>query len=119
MLAGALYEREHNRCVVSRVWKAASLWERARGLLGRPPLAAGEGFLIEPCRMVHTFGMRYVLDLAFIDRQGRVCKLAYGVGPGRFAGAAAAHATLELATGALAASGLKLGDTVAWRDQRP
>jgi len=116
MRAGALHDRRDGRCVVPRVWKAERAWDRLRGLLGRPALGAGEGLLIDPCRTVHTFGMRYPLDLAFLDRDGRVRKLAYGVVPGRLAGSRAAHATLELAAGTLASSGIALGDVVDWRE---
>jgi uncharacterized membrane protein (UPF0127 family) len=116
VLKGALHHRGDGRCVVPRAWKAESAWERARGLLGRPRLEAGEALMIEPCRTVHTFGMRYALDLAFIDRQGRICKVAYGVAPGRLAGSLFAQATVELAAGMLEASGLKLGDAIDWRE---
>jgi uncharacterized membrane protein (UPF0127 family) len=114
--AGALHRRGDGRCVVPKAWKAESAWERARGLLGRAPLAAGEGLLLDPCRSVHTFGMRYALDLAFLDGDGRICKLAYGIAPGRLAGSFAARATLELAAGSLEASGLRLGDAIEWRE---
>lgn len=116
MRAGTLHDRRDGRCAIPRAWKAGNAWERARGLLGRPRLEAGEALLLEPCRTVHTFGMRYALDLAFIDRHGRICKVAYGVVPGRVAGSIAARATLELAAGMLEASGLKLGDAVDWRE---
>jgi uncharacterized membrane protein (UPF0127 family) len=114
--SGALHDRRDGRCVIPRAWKADSAWERTRGLLGRPPLQAGEALLIDPCSAVHTFGMRYALDLVFLDRQGRICKVAYGVVPGRIKGSVAARATLELAAGMLEASGLKLGDAVDWRE---
>ena len=114
-MLGAVYE-EGGRCVFPRVWRAVAAWDRMRGLLGRPPLAEGEGLLIETCGMVHTFGMRYRLDLAFLDPQGRVCKLVAGLGPARCAGSLAAQATLELAPGALEKAGLKIGDRLAWRE---
>ncbi|OGA24064.1 MAG: hypothetical protein A3I02_14760 [Betaproteobacteria bacterium RIFCSPLOWO2_02_FULL_67_26] len=116
MRMGALHDRRDGRCVVARVWKPAGAWARMRGLLGRPPLGAGEGMLLEPCGAVHTFGMRYALDLVFLDRGGRVAKLARGVGPWRVAGSGSAHATLELADGAAAACGLKVGDVIDWRE---
>lgn len=42
---------------------AASFASRGRGLLGRPPLAPGQGLLIRPCNSVHTWFMRQTLDL--------------------------------------------------------
>ena len=57
-------------CGLEQVWQAESVWERGRGLLGRTPLDWNQGFWIEPCSSVHTIGMGYPLDLAFLDAQG-------------------------------------------------
>lgn len=104
------------RCLLPRVWRADNAWERARGLLGRPQLKADEGFWIEPCASVHTIGMRYPLDLAFIDDDGRVRKLVYGLPPLRWANGFGAHSTLETSTGVLAGCGLRQGDVLSWRE---
>jgi uncharacterized protein len=114
---GALFVGE--RCLLPRVWRAEGAWERARGLLGRPTLGPNEGFWIEPCASVHTIGMGYPLDLAFLDRDGRVRKLVYGLPPLRLASGRGARATLETAPGTLAGSGLREGDRVVWREAAP
>ena len=116
MKLGAVYEEGAGRCLVPKVWRAANAWEKMRGLLGRPPLSEGEGLLIDSCAMVHTFGMRYPLDLAFLDPGGRVCKLVSGLVPARCAGSIGAEATLELAPGALERLRLKVGDRLAWKE---
>lgn len=116
MQLGALFDQNRRHCVVRKVWKAANVWERMRGLLGRAPLGDGEALLLEPCSSVHCMGMRYPLDLVYIDRQGRVCKLVYGVKPWRFSASLQAHATLEMAGGLLAATGIQLGDVLAWQE---
>lgn len=116
MQLGALFDQGRGHCVVRKVWKAAGTWERMRGLLGRARLGDSEALLLEPCGSVHCLGMRYPLDLVYLDRQGRVCKLVYGLKPWRFSVSLKAHATLELAEGALAPTGLRLGDVVAWRE---
>jgi uncharacterized protein len=104
------------RCVVAKARRTASAWERMRGLLGRPALADDEGLLIAPCPSVHTLGMRYPLDLAFLDAQGHGRKLVSALPPGRFAACAGAAATLELPPGALVRAGLALGDRLEWHD---
>lgn len=114
MKLGAIYRQDH--CLIPRVWRAVSGWERTRGLLGRPALNTGEGLLIDSCRLVHTVGMRYSLDLVFLDRLGRVSKLAGNVAPLRMAGSFSASTTLELAPGMLAQCDLKVGDQLAWRE---
>ncbi|MRR51314.1 MAG: DUF192 domain-containing protein [Rhodocyclaceae bacterium] len=117
MKLGALYVGDH--CVLPRVWRAENAWERARGLLGRPALKTGEGFWIEPCASVHTIGMGYSLDLAFIDANGCVARLAHDVKPLRMASQFGARATLETAAGELSTSILCTGSQVKWREIMP
>ena len=57
---------------------------------------AGQGLLIPRCRSVHTFGMRFALDLFFLDRDGRPCSARRGVPPRRLAWDRRASAVLEL-----------------------
>lgn len=115
MKIGAIYRESNNRCLVPRVWKAANTIERMRGLLGRPPLAPGEGLLIDACNMVHTVGMRCALDLVFLDATGHVRKLVSNLKPLRCAWAFTAKKTLELPAGSLITLGLNLGEQLTWR----
>jgi len=112
--SGAIYHGQ--RCLLPQVRQASSAWERMRGLLGRPMLTAGEGFLIPHCAMVHTFGMGYALDIAFLDANGRIRKLAANVAPSRVAGSLTACTTLEMAPGTLAQTALAVGDALAFRE---
>ena len=57
---------------------------------------AGPGLLIPHCRSVHTFGMRFALDLVFLGRDGRPCSVWRGVPPRRLAWDRRASAVLEL-----------------------
>jgi len=52
------------------------------GLLGQPELAPGHGFLIPHCRAVHTMGMRFPLDVSYLDGSGRVLQVVT-MKPGR------------------------------------
>lgn len=74
--------------------------------------------LLDPCWLVHTFGMRYPLDLAFVDVKGRIRKLAYGVRPGRISGSPGARQTIETAAGVLAGLALQVGDRVRWLEAK-
>jgi uncharacterized protein len=96
-----------------RIRIADTWWTRFRGLLGTAPLAEGEGLLIEPCRGVHMFGMKYPIDVAFLDRAGRVVGLCHRLAPGdRSPFVRAARSALELPAGTLAAAGITEGDTL-------
>lgn len=69
---------------------------RLLGLAGLDREAAGAGLLIPRCRAVHTFGMRFALDLVFLDRDGRPCSVRRALPPRRFAADRRAAAVLEL-----------------------
>jgi len=103
-----------------RILHADSWLARLRGLLGRPEPRPGEGLMLTPCRSVHMFGMRYPIDVAFLDRDGVVVATYPGLRPG--AGTSwhrrARHA-LELSSGALAASGTSVGDRLSWSAADP
>lgn len=88
---------------------------RLRGLLGRPRLAEDEGLLLRPCTGVHTFFMRYPIDVLLLDREGRVLALHAELAPYRMTPILlAARAVLELAPGRAAATGTRVGDRVVF-----
>lgn len=93
---------------------ADSRSERARGLLGRDGV---EGALVlRPCRWVHTLGMRFAIDVAYLDADGTVVKTLHmrrhrlGVPVWR------ARSVVEAAEGSFARWDLRVGDTVEVRD---
>lgn len=112
MKHGAIYRA--GQCVLPEVSLTSNAWERMRGLLGRPRLKDGEGFLIDPCPSVHTIGMGYPLDLAFLDAGYRLLKQVNALPPLRMAACPGARATLELPPGTLDRLGLTIGDRLEW-----
>ncbi|MCC6990173.1 MAG: DUF192 domain-containing protein, partial [Acidobacteria bacterium] len=83
---------------------------RRRGLLDRDGLAAGEGLVIAPTQGIHTFGMRFPIDVVFADRLGRVVHVAEAVPPSRIRLAWRGFAAIELAAGACRSAALRRGD---------
>jgi uncharacterized protein len=75
---------------------AASRRSRLLGLALLDLERAGPGLLIPRCRAVHTFGMRFELDLLFLDADGRVVDLRRSVPAGRLARSRRADSVLEL-----------------------
>ncbi|GAA4336391.1 hypothetical protein GCM10023144_30650 [Pigmentiphaga soli] len=91
-------------------WRLATTFgARLRGLLGRPPLAPGEALWIAPCKAVHTFGMRHALDVAFIDRHGRIVRIVPELRPWRIAFCPAAAAVAEARAGESVRGGWRHG----------
>lgn len=111
MRSVAVVNRSRGAVLGSRVGMADRWWPRLRGLLGRGPLAPGEGLLLVPCRSIHTFGMGFPIDVAFLDPAGRVVAVYPDLGPGRASRThRSARSALELPAGTLAATGTAVGD---------
>jgi uncharacterized protein len=88
---------------------ADSFASRLVGLIGRRALPAGGGLLLTRTRAVHTFGMRFALDLVWLDDCGQVLRVDRSIPPRRLAACAAAAAVIELAAGDADLAGLVPG----------
>jgi hypothetical protein len=102
-----------NVAIADSVTAAFDSAARRRGLLGRDGMRAREALIIAPSNAIHTFFMRFDIDVAFVARDGRVLKVRAAVPPWRMSAAIGAFAVVELPAGALAASETKVGDTLA------
>jgi len=88
--------------LVENVYLAKSLRERLRGLLGRTALPAHEGLLLDPCSSIHTVGMKFPIDVIFLDKHDRVTAWHVDVRPYRLLLSPwGTRKTLELASGVL------------------
>ena len=92
---------------------ADTIWSRFMGLMFRGELPAGHGLLIRPCSSIHMFFMRFALDAAFVDGDGRVIRVYPGLKPWRTTRIVrGAKACLELPAGTLGAAGVGVGDVL-------
>src|SRR5262249_39428631 len=99
--------------LADRLRPAHTHWTRLRGLLGTKRLDPGEGLWIKPSNQIHMFGMRYALDLVFLDDGGRVLRLVHDLAPNRISPrVAGATSVLELPSGTLTRVPLEEGDVV-------
>jgi uncharacterized membrane protein (UPF0127 family) len=96
--------------VVERLDVPADSAGRRRGLLGRDRLDEHTGMVIAPSGAVHTFFMRFPIDLVFAARNGRVLRVCHRVKPWRIRAARGAFAVVELAAGVAARHGVSVGD---------
>ena len=102
-------ERTRER-VANSVEIAATRKSRRRGLLGRERLDAASAMLLAPCAAVHTAGMRFAIDVVFVDRQGYAVKVVRDLRPWRIALAAGARAVIEMPAGTLQCDRVLPGD---------
>jgi uncharacterized membrane protein (UPF0127 family) len=99
--------------IADRVACAFDSASRRRGLLGRDAMAASEALIIAPSNSIHTFFMKFAIDVAFVSRDGRIVKLRRAVPPWRIAAAWRAFAVVEMAGGSFALSSTVEGDQLA------
>ena len=98
--------------LATQLTKAHTGATRQKGLLGRESLLPGEGLWIAPCESVHTFFMRFPIDLVYLDRKLKVRKVRHSVGAWRMSACFAAYSVLELPAGTAAATRTERGDTM-------
>ena len=79
--------------------EARSFRERRRGLAKMTPLPPGYGLRILKCNSIHTFGMRFALDLVWLGRKGRVVRVDHAVAPRRMKLCVRARSVVEAAAG--------------------
>jgi uncharacterized membrane protein (UPF0127 family) len=82
VVAGLVVPRT-GEVIAERVLWARTPRERARGLLGRDALGPGDALILERARQVHTFGMRYPIDVCFCDRAWNVLHVVAPMRPHR------------------------------------
>lgn len=105
--------------LAARCAEAATFWTRLVGLLGRAALPEGEGLWLTRCNSVHNFGMRFAIDVAFLDAEGVVIRTLEPLGINRASPVVRkAKDVLELPVGTLARTGTVAGDRLERRPGR-
>jgi uncharacterized protein len=99
--------------LADRARRATTFRERLQGLLGQTALLPGEALHLAPCRSVHTFFMRFPVDVLFLDSEDAVVRAIHSLQPWR---ATRLHrdalSALELPAGTLAKSGTGVGHRI-------
>jgi uncharacterized protein len=98
--------------LATRLVGAFDSTSRRKGLLGRDSMPAGEGLVIAPCNGVHTFFMRFAIDIVFVSKAGLVVKVRRAVPPWRLTAALRAYAVIELPAGTLGQADTHRGDSL-------
>jgi uncharacterized membrane protein (UPF0127 family) len=95
---------------------ADGLVSRGWGLLGRKGLEPEKGLLITPCTSVHTFFMRFTIDVLYLSPENSVVKVVPGMKAFRMSmGAKGAKKVLELPKGTLERHDIKVGEHLELR----
>lgn len=95
---GVLVDGKERR-ILAHCHRADRWFARSVGLLGTGHLEDGRGLWIRPCSSIHMVGMRYAIDVAFLDAEDRVMAIRH-VRPWRFARVSGARSVIEAPPGA-------------------
>ena len=90
--------------------------KRNVGLLKHKSLPAGQGLWIVPCEGIHTFGMKFAIDVVFLDRKKKVLKVRPDMGRRRISLCLLAHSVLELPAGTAVKTALQRGDELEFQE---
>ena len=110
--AYALRNARNGRVLAHDVVGAFDSRTRRKGLLGRDAFADGRAMIIAPSNAIHTFFMKFSVDVAFVRRDGGIVKCQQTVKPSRVAASLGAYAVVELPAGALARHDTRAGDVL-------
>ncbi len=83
---------------------------RRRGLLKHDSLEEGDGLWIAPCEAVHSFGMKFAIDVLYLDKQKKILKIRSNMVKNRISVCLSAFSVLELPAGMAAKTGTQIGD---------
>jgi len=83
---------------------------RRRGLLKHNSLEPGDGLWIAPCEAVHCFGMKFAIDVIYLNKQKKILKMRANMGKNRISFCLRAHSVLELPAGTIEKTGTLVGD---------
>jgi uncharacterized membrane protein (UPF0127 family) len=108
--AWLLRNTRHGNIVARTIETAFDRHTRNRGLLGRSSLDRDTALILAPCNSIHTFFMKFPIDVAFIDKRGTIRRARAAVGPWRIQLSLTSFAVIELEAGALERSGTRAGD---------
>lgn len=96
--------------IADKVMLAENYTARLKGLLEQKSLDPGSALIIKPCNSVHTWFMKFNIDVLFIGKSGRVVKVIETMPPFKVAAARVAAFAVELPAGTIREHGIKPGD---------
>jgi uncharacterized protein len=102
-----------NKELATDVIVADNLFTRMKGLLGKKELPFGEALWIKPCFSVHTFFMKFPIDVIFLNKKNQVIAAVSNLTPNRMTRLyPQSFSVLELPSGTIVASNTKVGDEI-------
>jgi uncharacterized protein len=105
-----LINTRNSKVVADRLLTAFDSESRRKGLLAHGSLPHSTALIIAPTNAIHTFFMKFPIDIVFVSKAGRVLKIRSSVPAWRMTASLGAYAVVEMAAGSLDASDTRVGD---------
>lgn len=103
----------NNQILTKNARMASTLFQRTIGLLGKTRLDRNEALILSPCRAVHTFFMKFSIDVAFLKPDGTIVSLYPNLKPYRMTWIyPGAHSALEFPAGTIEQWQLEKGQKI-------
>lgn len=108
-----IYNSTQNNLITDDVKVAETFFTRSVGLLSKKSVSSNEALVIKPCCSIHTFFMKFPIDVLFIGKNGNIIELYENVKPWRILPIhLASKYVLELCAGQISAKNIKKGDII-------
>ena len=117
MIVGSISRKDTQQCLLQYVMCTNNPIERMRGLLGKTPLQNDQALLITSCSSVHTIGMTYPIDLAFLDKHWKIRKIVKSLVPWRMAWSFGSNMVLEMSPGTIDKLNLNSNMQLIWKEK--
>lgn len=114
-----LINRETGKVLANDVRMARTFWSRFRGLMFTSEFRPGKALHIQPCQSIHTFFMRYSIDVLYLDSNLKVIAVEENVKPGKFGRIhRRASSVVELPIGKVSETETEIGQEVQFQNHQ-
>lgn len=111
-----VYNLSKDNVLLDKAYMANNFYKRFKGLLGKTGLEEGEGLIIKPCNSIHTIGMKFPIDVLFLDKYNTVIHVMENIPAGKLSPIVKnSKYVIETRAGELASKGVETGDRLEVR----
>lgn len=108
-----LVNLENAQIIAESIESANTFFKRLKGLMFRQELSPGSGIYLYPCNAIHTFFMKFPIDVLYIDKDWRIVGMEEHLQPGKVGKKfSAATSVIELESGSIRLNSIQRGQIV-------
>lgn len=111
-----LIKQDNQQVILSDVKIAKNPFSRMKGLLFTKEILPGKGLCLKPCNGVHSIGMRYAIDVIYLNKAGAIQKIIHDFKPGKLGPVNfKTHQIVEMKAGTLKPLDLTAGEVLTFQ----